>query len=87
MVLMAIGKTITRMVTHVFRRGKGLFKILFAIDDFIRLFTMTILLPIFFTWLNLGPTGRVIGVILGMIIDVHDFITEFGQGKTPLQQR
>ena len=41
-------KVILNMLMQVTKRGKGVFKFLFVIDDFIRLFTMTILIPLFF---------------------------------------
>jgi len=37
---------------------------------------MTILIPIFFNWVGFGKFVVNLGVILGMVIDVHDFITE-----------
>ena len=58
----------------LFKRGKGIFKALFVIDDLFRIFTMTILFPILFSWLGLGNTGIILGVILGLIIDIQDFM-------------
>ena len=84
MVLKLIIKIFGQMISHIFRRGRGVFKLLFVIDDFIRLFTMTILIPIFFSWLGFGSTLRIAGTILGLVIDVHDFITEFGKAKEDL---
>jgi len=66
---------------HLFRRGRGIFKFLFIIDDFFRIFTMTILIPIFFRWLKFGEPLLTMGVILGIIIDLHDFISEYGIAK------
>lgn len=64
------------MGKHLIRRGKGVFKILFIIDDFFRLFTMTILFSVLFNWLNVNTYILVLAVILGVIIDVHDFLSD-----------
>ncbi len=72
---------ILNIVAHIFRRGSGFFKLLFVIDDFFRVFTMTLLIPIFFRWLNFSNTLVTAGVILGLVIDIHDFISEYGVGK------
>lgn len=71
---------VVNIITVLFRRGSGLFKLLFVIDDFFRVFTMTILIPIFFTWLNLPQLLVTLGVILGLVIDIHDFISQYGIG-------
>ena len=65
----------------IFRRGTGIFKLLFAIDDFIRLFTMTIIL--FLSMKLLGVTGLLftMGLILGFIIDLHDVFDNLRKGK------
>jgi hypothetical protein len=42
---------------------------------------MTILIPILLSWIGLGKSFIVFGVILGIVIDAHDFITEFSNGK------
>ena len=62
------------MLIQATKRGKGLFKFLFVIDDFIRLFTMTILIPIFFSKLGFGTLLVNAGLILGLVIDIHDFM-------------
>ncbi len=36
---------------------------------------MTFLFPILFSWIGLGSTGIMLGVLLGLVIDVHDFMT------------
>ena len=74
-------KIFFRMFKHLFRRGRGIFKFLFAIDDFFRIFTMTIIIPIFFNWLNFSVMFIVLGAVLGLIIDVHDFISQMGVAK------
>ncbi|MBN1503036.1 hypothetical protein JW930_05820 [Candidatus Woesearchaeota archaeon] len=74
----AIVKVIVQIITHLLKRGRGILKILFFIDDFFRLFTMTILIPLFFSWLKFGSTLVTLGVILGLVIDVHDFVSEAG---------
>ena len=69
------------MFMQLFKRGRGIFKFLFVIDDFFRLFTMTILIPIFFTWLGFGKIIVNLGIILGIVIDVHDFMADAGFAK------
>ncbi len=64
------------LIQHLIRRGKGIFKILFFIDDFIRVFTITILLIIFFTWLRFPHFIVVLGALLGLVIDIQDFIED-----------
>ena len=64
------------MIAQIFRRGRGIFKILFIIDDFFRYFTMTILIPIFFSWLGFGQFLMSLGAILGLVIDIHDYMSE-----------
>ena len=77
MILELIG----RMLYHLVRRGRGILKLLFIIDDFFRVFTMTMLFPFVFYVLKFGNVLIVLGAILGFIIDAHDFISEFGIGK------
>ena len=67
-------KVILNMLMQVAKRGKGVFKFLFVIDDFIRLFTMTILIPLFFAKWGFGPFLVNAGLILGLVIDIHDFM-------------
>jgi len=47
---------------------------------------MTLLIPIFFSWLGFGNTLITLGVILGLIIDIHDFITDFARGADTLHE-
>jgi len=42
---------------------------------------MTILIPIFFTWLGFGKIIVNLGIILGIVIDVHDFMADAGFAK------
>ncbi|MBD3204066.1 hypothetical protein GF327_07245 [Candidatus Woesearchaeota archaeon] len=77
----SIIRIISMMISHIFRRGHGVFKILFVIDDFIRLFTMTIIIPYVFSLISSSKLLIYSGILLGMIIDVHDFVTEFSEGK------
>jgi hypothetical protein len=79
--LKTIVKLISLMISRIFRRGRGIFKILFVIDDFIRLFTMTLIIPYIFSLITSNQILIVLGVVLGLVIDVHDFISEFGEGK------
>jgi hypothetical protein len=73
-----IFKVLFSMFKHIFRRGRGIFKFLFVIDDFFRLFTMTILIPVLFNFLNFGSLLVSLGAALGIIIDVHDFLEQAG---------
>ena len=73
---MAILQLIVAIVNHIVRRGQGIFKILFVIDDFIRVFTMTILIIIFFTWLRFPQFLVFLGAMLGLIIDIQDFLED-----------
>ena len=75
-------KLLANLSVFLFRRGHGLFKFLFVIDDFIRVFAIAILLPILMNWLGLSKVFLIIGFIIGIIIDMQDFVTEFGPGKT-----
>ena len=65
----------------IFRRGTGVFKLLFAVDDSIRLFTMTLLFWLGLSLLGAGRTVIMAGVILGMIIDAHDLVDALQKGK------
>ncbi|MFH0876078.1 MAG: hypothetical protein V1859_09140 [archaeon] len=75
-------KIMIKIVATMFRRGVGLFKFLFVIDDTLRIFTMTLLFPILFSWLGFGRIPVIAGTILGLIIDVHDLMEDYGIGKT-----
>ena len=79
--VVSIIKVITGMFMQLFKRGRGIFKFLFVIDDFFRLFTMTILIPIFFSWLGFGIFIINLGIVLGIVIDVHDFMSGAGLAK------
>lgn len=74
-------KLLANLSVFIFRRGQGLFKFLFVIDDFIRVFAIAILLPMLMSWLGLSKAFQIAGFILGIIIDMQDFVTEFGPGK------
>ena len=71
-----IAQIVSAIAQHLVRRGKGIFKILFFIDDFIRVFTMTILFIILCTWLNLPRFLLFLGGMLGLVIDIQDFIED-----------
>ncbi|MBI2142151.1 hypothetical protein HYU15_01520 [Candidatus Woesearchaeota archaeon] len=65
----------------IFRRGTGIFKLLFAIDDSIRLISITLLL-----WMGLAFIGApkpviMAGIVLGIIIDAHDITDALSKGK------
>ena len=81
----AISRFFFQLIRFLFRRGTCITKFLFFIDDFFRLFAMTFLIPIFFAWFGFGNTLRTLGVILGLIIDIHDFISDFGKGADTLR--
>jgi hypothetical protein len=71
-----------KIAAYMLRRGHGIFKWLFVIDDFIRLFTMTMFFPLVFSFIGLKGGFITFGVILGLIIDAHDLLTDFGVGRT-----
>jgi hypothetical protein len=66
---------------NIFKGKNGVVEFIFAIHDVIQIFAMTILIPIFLSWIGLGKSFIAFGVILGIVIDAHDFITEFSNGK------
>lgn len=65
----------------IFRRGIGIFKLLFAIDDLIRLFTMTIVFVLGLTLLDAPRWLMMAGTCLGLLIDVHDIFDDIKEGK------
>jgi hypothetical protein len=69
-------KLLAAIAQFIFRRGTGLFKFLFVIDDFIRVFTMTFLFMILFTWLRAHYIVVTAFALLGLVIDLHDFISD-----------
>ena len=71
-----ISQLIGAIASTIVRRGSGLFKILFVIDDFIRIFTMTILFIIGLTALKMPQFLIFIGAMLGLVIDIQDFIED-----------
>ncbi len=73
--LVMLFRVLANMITALFKRGRGIFKFLFVIDDLFRIFTMTLLIPILFDWIGLNDTFIALGVILGLVIDIHDFVT------------
>jgi hypothetical protein len=73
---MAILQVIGAIASYLVRRGSGIFKILFFIDDFIRVFTMAILFIILLTWLKFPQFLIILGGLLGLVIDIQDFIED-----------
>ena len=74
MVLLGLGKLI-------FRRGTGIFRLLFAVDSLIRLFTMTL---VFFFLLSAMDASKIVvllGSLFGLVIDVHDIFDNLKSGK------
>lgn len=67
---------IKAIVTAITSRGTGIFKILFVIDDFLRVFTMTILFIIVSNWLKFPTVIMFLLAILGLVIDIQDFIED-----------
>ncbi|MBI4438851.1 hypothetical protein HY640_02885 [Candidatus Woesearchaeota archaeon] len=65
----------------VFRRGTGLFKLVFALDDLIRLFTMSLVFFLGLSLLGVGNPLLMAGVIFGLIIDIHDIFDDIQSGK------
>lgn len=70
------------MIYHFFQRGVGLFRLLFSIDDFFRLITLTILLPVFASWLGLPKWIVILAFAIGVLMDMYDFLKEVGPGMT-----
>lgn len=71
---------------NIIREKNGIRAFVFAIHDLIQIAAMTILIPLFLGWLHIGQPFLSFGVILGIIIDIHDFITEFGSGKVTVEE-
>ncbi len=71
-----ITEFIIAVLKFITRRGHGLFKLLFVIDDFIRVFTMTILFIILSSWLHLPTAIMFLLAMLGLVIDIQDFIED-----------
>jgi hypothetical protein len=69
-------KLIIAIAQFITRRGTGLFKALFVIDDFIRVFTMTILFIILSSWLRFPTIIMFLLAMLGLVIDIQDFIED-----------
>jgi hypothetical protein len=69
-------KILVLLIKHILRRGHGVFKLLFVIDDFIRLFAMTLLFGMLAWRFNASGFLTVALVGLGIFIDMHDFLTE-----------
>lgn len=68
------------MIYGLFLRGKGLFKLLYVIDDFFRFIMFTILFPLFTKWLNLGKPWFILALVIGIFLDLLDFYNELGTG-------
>ncbi len=73
-IIVAIGRLI-------FRRGTGLFKLLFAIDDLIRLFAITLIMFLSLTILEVSGLFFTAAMILAIVIDVHDVFDDIKEGK------
>ncbi len=69
-------KLIAAIVQFITRRGNGIFKFLFVIDDFLRVFTMTILLIIVSNWLKFPTAIMFLLAMLGLVIDIQDFLQD-----------
>ncbi|NTV23043.1 MAG: hypothetical protein HGA85_01545 [Nanoarchaeota archaeon] len=70
------------MIYLFFRRGVGIFRLLFTIDDFFRMMTLTILLPVFANWLGFPNVLVLLALVIGLAMDVYDFAKEIGPGMT-----
>ncbi len=67
----------------IFRRGSGILKFIFAIDDSIRLFTITLVFFLGLSLLQMSQTVIIAGTVLGFIIDVHDIFDDLRSGNPP----
>lgn len=85
--LISLVKFKIKLVNHLMRRGKGIFRFLFWIDDFIRLLAMTLFFILLSKMLNLGSVLTAIFVGLGAIIDVHDFLSDNSIGKFEFNEK
>ena len=45
-------------IKYLLRKGKGFSKLIFAVHDLIQIAAMTILIPLFLSWLGLGQRDR-----------------------------
>jgi hypothetical protein len=73
-------------IFYLYQNGKGIKDFLFAVHDLLQMAAMTILISLFFTWIGIEPPYLLLGVALGVIIDVHDFTTEFGGGRVSVEE-
>ena len=69
-------RILASMIRYGFHRSKGIFSFLFWADDFLRLFTMTLFFPIVLNWLNMPDLVIILSLVLGLIIDAHDYMEE-----------
>lgn len=81
-----MSRLIAEIIKHLLRRGKGIFKILFTVDDFIRLAAMTLAFSIIAKVLNLGNLATMALVLLGVAIDLHDFLYDHKIGKIEFEE-
>lgn len=70
------------MIYHFFSRGIGLFRVLFIIDDFFRMITLTILLPVLANWLGFPNLIVLLALVIGLSMDIYDYAKEIGPGMT-----
>ncbi|MEM3374302.1 MAG: hypothetical protein QXE31_03710 [Candidatus Woesearchaeota archaeon] len=70
-----------KFIAYLARHSKKSFKFLFWIDDFIRIFAMTILFMLIARILNLNALFSTILFFIGVIVDIEDFINNKGIGK------
>lgn len=69
------------LLKHLFRRGRGVMRFLLWIDDFIRLFAMTLFFSVVARIFNMNGFFTAILIILGAYIDFHDFMSDNSIGK------
>ena len=65
----------------LFRRGKRLFKILFTIDDAIRMVAITLVFWLIALILRISGIWFWLLIGLGLLIDVHDIADDLREGK------
>ena len=65
----------------LFRRGTGLFKILFTIDDAIRMVAITLVFWLIALIFGISGIWFWLLIGLGFLIDVHDIADDLREGK------
>lgn len=65
----------------LFKRGTGIFRFLFVIDDAIRLIAVTLVFWLIALLFGIKGIWFFLLIALGLLIDVHDIIDDLKEGK------